>query len=114
TFDITQISNQTSDSGQSQNQSNDVQGDCTTSGTASDACHVHQETHIDGVPASNTQDGSSVNSQIGCTGSVCSPTTSFLNTDVGEFGFGGMRGNGTGSITVSGITGTVTRALLYW
>jgi hypothetical protein len=114
TFDITQTSTQSNDAGQSQNQSNDVQGDCTTSGTASDACHVHQETHIDGVPASNTQDGSSVNSQIGCSGTVCSPTTSFLHTDVGEFGFGGMRGNGTGSIIVSGITGTVTRALLYW
>jgi hypothetical protein len=114
TFVITQTSTQSNDAGQSQNQSNDVQGDCTTSGTASNACHVVQNTNINGAPTNNTQDGSSVNSQIGCTGSVCSPTTSFLNTDVGEFGFGGMRGDGTGSITVSGITGTVTRALLYW
>jgi len=114
TFAITQTSNQANDTGQSQNQSNDVQGDCTTSGTATNACHVSQNTNINGTPSNNTQDGSTVNSQIGCTGSVCSPTTSFLNTDVAEFGLGGMRGNGTGSITVSGITGTVTRALLYW
>jgi hypothetical protein len=38
----------------------------------------------------------------------------FNNTDVAYFGFGGMRGNGTGSIDVTGVTGTVTKALPYW
>src|SRR5205807_1591359 len=44
------------------------------------------------------------------------------NTDVAEFGYGGMRantntaqtGDGTGSITVSGVSGLVTKVLLYW
>jgi hypothetical protein len=36
------------------------------------------------------------------------------NVDVGEFGYGGMRGIGTGSIGVSGVSGTVLRAYLYW
>ncbi len=37
-----------------------------------------------------------------------------FSTDFAMFGFGGMRGIGSGSITVSGVTGTVTSALLYW
>jgi hypothetical protein len=36
------------------------------------------------------------------------------NTDIAEFGRGGMRGNGTGSITVSGVSGPVFHAFLYW
>jgi hypothetical protein len=45
------------------------------------------------------------------------------NVDVGEFGYGGMRsftgddnptGDGTGAITVSGVSGTVLKALLFW
>ena len=39
---------------------------------------------------------------------------SVSNTDVAEFGVGGMRGTGTGSITVSGITTRVAHAFLYW
>ncbi len=35
-------------------------------------------------------------------------------TDVASAGFGGMRGIGTGDITLSGVSGTVTEALLYW
>jgi hypothetical protein len=49
---------------------------------------------------------------------VAPPPTAFesvLNTDVASFGRAGMRGgNGTGTIVVSGITGPVTRALLFW
>jgi hypothetical protein len=35
-------------------------------------------------------------------------------TDFAWFGYGGMRSAGTGSITVSGVSGTVTYALLVW
>ncbi|HSW95933.1 MAG TPA: hypothetical protein VLI88_07220, partial [Patescibacteria group bacterium] len=40
--------------------------------------------------------------------------TVVYNTDYASFGVGGMRGNGAGTITVSGISGKVTKALLYW
>jgi hypothetical protein len=36
------------------------------------------------------------------------------NTDVAAAGVGGMRGNGTGSIELTGVSGSVRRALLYW
>jgi hypothetical protein len=37
-----------------------------------------------------------------------------FNTDYVSSGFGGMRDNGMGSLTVSGVTGTVSKAYLYW
>jgi hypothetical protein len=37
-----------------------------------------------------------------------------LDTDMVSAGYGSMRGTGTGSISVSGVSGTVTKALLYW
>lgn len=40
--------------------------------------------------------------------------TTIADTDFAIFGFGGMRGIGTGTITVAGVTGTVTRATLIW
>ncbi len=40
--------------------------------------------------------------------------TFISNTDFASFGVGGMRGTGSGTIAVTGITGTVTKALLYW
>lgn len=42
------------------------------------------------------------------------PYTTFFNTDYGSFGYGGMRGIGTGTIAVSGTTGPATNALLFW
>ena len=49
---------------------------------------------------------------------VVPPPTAFesvLNTDFASFGFGRMRGgDGTGTIAVTGISGPVTRALLFW
>ena len=40
---------------------------------------------------------------------------SVVNTDFLAFGYGGMRGGpGTGTITVSGVSGPVTGAVLYW
>lgn len=41
-------------------------------------------------------------------------STTVTNTDFVSAGVGGMRNNGTGQITISGINGTVKRALLYW
>jgi hypothetical protein len=38
----------------------------------------------------------------------------FFDTDVATDGYGGMRDIGTGTITLSGVSGTVTTALLYW
>jgi hypothetical protein len=40
--------------------------------------------------------------------------TTVGNTDYAMFGFGGMRGIGTGTITVTGLSGSVTRAVLVW
>ncbi len=37
-----------------------------------------------------------------------------FNTDFASAGFGGMRGLGTGNITLAGVSGTVTEAYLYW
>ena len=118
TFNINQSSIQSNDSGS--NQTNNVQADCTTSGT----CTATQTTTVNGSTTTNTQTGSDVHTQITCSGSSCTPTggrvtfsgntVSASNTDIGEFGFGGMRGNGVGTIAVSGISGTVTKALLYW
>jgi hypothetical protein len=36
------------------------------------------------------------------------------NTDFALFGVSGLRGTGTGIVTVSGVSGTVTRAILLW
>ena len=40
--------------------------------------------------------------------------TTVFGTDVVHAGFGGMRDDGTGTLTVSGVSGTVTKAHLYW
>ncbi len=45
---------------------------------------------------------------------VLTPFTTVKNTKWTIAGYGGMRGIGTGSITISGVTGVVTRAYLYW
>ena len=37
-----------------------------------------------------------------------------FDTDFTSAGVGGMRGNGTGNITLSGVSGTVSEAYLYW
>jgi PEP-CTERM motif len=37
-----------------------------------------------------------------------------FNTDFTSAGVGGMRGSGTGTITLSGVSGTVTEAYLFW
>ena len=108
TMTVDQHSTQTNDT--QQNQNNTVQADCTTTGS----CTAGQQTSVDGSTTSNSHTGSDVSTQITCSGTNCTPTETISNTDVAEFGFGGMRGDGTGSITVAGVSGTVTKALLYW
>jgi hypothetical protein len=122
-FTIEQHTTQDNDSGN--NQTNIVQADCQTSG----GCTAAQEADIDGQHSQNTQAGQNVNTEMNCTGSSCTetctgsscttftidgPQLSASNINVAEFGFGGMRTNGTGSIAVSGVTGPVARAILYW
>jgi hypothetical protein len=123
-FTVTQTSNQDNDTQDPDTQTNLIQGDCTTSGN----CTVTQTTNIDGTSQTNTESGQDVDTQTSCSGDTCTstgPTTtgdltllpdglSVTNTDVGEFGYGGMRGDGTGSITVSGVSAPVFHAFLYW
>jgi hypothetical protein len=42
------------------------------------------------------------------------PFTTVSNTDWTQAGVGGLRGLGTGAITLGGVSGTVTQAYLYW
>jgi hypothetical protein len=116
TFTIVQSSMQSQNNTEG-SQSNTVEADCSTTGN----CTASQTTNVDGVESSNFQSGQNVSAEINCTGSDCTTTgeqsgnqLSVSDTDVGEFGFGGMRGDGTGSIAVEGVSGTVTKALLYW
>jgi hypothetical protein len=119
-FTINQSSIQNNDAGTGSDQTNDVEGACSTSGN----CTSTQDTNVNGTPTHNTQTGTNVDTQINCTGSSCTPSggmvsvsntaLSVSNIDVGEFGVGGMRGNGTGSIAVTGVTAPVIGAYLYW
>ena len=51
---------------------------------------------------------------VGASASDLQPFTTVQNTDWTQAGVGGMRGLGTGSITLGGVSGSVTRAYLYW
>lgn len=123
-FTVTQTSFQDNDTQDPDTQTNLIQGDCTTTGN----CTVTQTTNVNGTPHTNTESGQNVDTQTTCSGSTCTssgPTTtgdltllpdglSVSATDVAEFGYGGMRGSGTGSITVSGVSAPVFHAFLYW
>lgn len=54
----------------------------------------------------------------GCAGTAFANDLSYFttvkNTDVASFGIGKMRDVGTGSLSVSGLSGTVTSAYLFW
>jgi hypothetical protein len=107
-------------------QQNFVQGECSTPGN----CTVDQTTTVDGQTTKNVQSGQNIDTTTSCTGDNCNTTctgsscTTFTesgsqlaatNVDVAKSGTGGMRGgDGTGSITVSGVDGAVAKALLYW
>jgi hypothetical protein len=69
-FTINQSSTQNNDTGA--NQTNTVQGACSTSGY----CTVTQTTAVDGQPATtNTQSGQNVDTTTSCTGSTCTGTS---------------------------------------
>jgi hypothetical protein len=80
TFTINQSSTQDNDTGN--NQTNVVQGDCSTSGT----CTVTQTTTVNGDSTTNTQSGSSVETGINCTGSTCTTFTAGENVLVAGTG----------------------------
>jgi hypothetical protein len=115
-FGVTQITTLTNDT--HADQTNLVQALCSTSGN----CTADQTATLDGQPPTeNFQSGQNVTAETNCTETGCTTEggqtgsqLSVNNTDIGEFGYGGMRGDGTGSITVGGVSGTVTKALLYW
>jgi len=68
-FTINQSSTQSNDTGQ--DQTNEVQGACTTSGN----CTVSQTTTVNGETTTNTQSGQEVNTTTSCTGSSCTTPT---------------------------------------
>ena len=114
TFGIDQQTTQDNDT--EHNQRNVVQADCLTTG----GCSAGQTATVNGDQSQNNQSGQNVNAETQCASSNCTtftangPQLSASETNIKEFGFGGMRGDGTGTITVSGVTGPVARAILYW
>ncbi|WP_414828036.1 hypothetical protein [Alteromonas sp. H39] len=46
--------------------------------------------------------------------SLISSAGTFFDTDIAYAGVGGLRGNGSGDITLSGTSGTISQAYLYW
>ena len=95
-FLVTQSSTQFNDTGQ--HQTNTLQGDCKTDGS----CTASQTATINGSTSSQSQTGTDLDVQTTCVGPTCfSENGAFLtatNTRISEFGVGGMRGTGTGSI----------------
>lgn len=61
-----------------------------------------------GVPDPNPSSG-----DVHAASDIASFRTVF-NTDVAYAGLGGVRGGGSGSVNLSGVSGTVTKAYLYW
>jgi hypothetical protein len=55
----------------------------------------------------------SLSTGVACANDLFNFTT-VQDTDWTEAGLGGLRGTGTGAITLAGITGTVSKAYLYW
>lgn len=121
TFTVSQTTTQDNDT--QSDQKNTVASGFHTDGAGS----ANQTANIDGSTTNQSQSGSDVSVVTNCTGPTCFTESGHqltaTNTDVAEFGYGGMRvntgagstpGDGTGSITVSGIGGAVTKALLYW
>ena len=75
TFTIIQTSTQNNDTGQ--NQTNEVQGACATSGY----CTVNQTTTVNGDTTPNTQAGQNVDTTTSCTGSTCTAPPAGITFD---------------------------------
>jgi hypothetical protein len=73
TFLVNQTSTQSNDTGQ--NQTNDVQGDCRTSGPG---CSVNQTTTVQNQTTTNSQTAQTVSTSITCTGSSCTTTAPII------------------------------------
>jgi hypothetical protein len=69
TFLVNQTSTQSNDTGQ--DQTNDVQGDCRTSGPG---CTVNQTTTVQTQTTTNSQTAQTVSTSITCSGSTCTKT----------------------------------------
>jgi hypothetical protein len=114
-FTVTQNTTQKTDIG-GETQNNVVQGDCATTGN----CDADQHADVNGQTADNSASGSNVTLETFCNGTSCvtfnGPQISVTNTDVAESGYGGMRGDGTGTVTVSGLPvgASITKAFLWW
>jgi hypothetical protein len=72
-FTIDQVSTQTAGEGGNVRQSNVVEGECTTSGTA--GCTVDQTTTVQGETTHNRQIAQTVSTSITCSGSSCTTST---------------------------------------
>jgi len=97
TFSVSQSSTQDDDQGAGSQQTNVVQGDCSTSGLSPTACTVSQNTQVDGQSHTNTQSGQDVNTSTNCTGSTCTTP---------KIVFDGSAGTGSPPTTLGGYTMT--------
>jgi hypothetical protein len=92
TFTVEQRSTQDNDT--HQNQTNQVEADCSTSGS----CTVTQTTTVDGQTTTNTQTAQTVDTSISCTGTSCSTAPSIV--------FDGSPGTGPPPATLGPYTMT--------
>ncbi len=88
-FNVVQNSTQNNDTGQ--NQTNDVQADCSTSGN----CTVTQTTNVDGQTTTNVQSGQNVTTNITCTGTTCTKPSTIIPVVNGSFEADTFGYNGT-------------------
>ena len=107
-FTITQTSTQDDDQGAGSQQTNLVQGDCSTPGN----CTVDQTTNIDGVTHTSTQSGQNVDTTTNCTGSECTSTgDSILIAGSGDSGDTEPNDNIANALTDAGYNVTKSASL---
>jgi hypothetical protein len=107
-FIVNQASTQDNDTGS--NQTNVVQGDCTTSGN----CTVTQTTNVNGDSTTNMQSGQNVDTGINCTGSTCTTVGgngNVLVAGTGDIGSTEPNDNLTQLLTSAGYSVTESATL---
>jgi hypothetical protein len=110
TFTLTQTSTQDNDQGTGSQQTNDVHGDCHTSGN----CTVNQTTNVDGQTTTSTQTGQNVDAQTTCSGSECTSSGTDFNVLIagtGDFGDTEANDNMAAQLTSAGYTVTESPTL---